>query len=133
MNWKKILRVTFGSIILALVFVTVPAGHVAAVPLVDPIQTDTGLISGTTIDAVKVGWLDFMMREHTPEDFVGTVGEPVRIYRGIPYAAPPVGDLRWKPPQPVTPWENVRECTTFCKMAPQYPFPQSFFYGAIPE
>lgn len=133
MNWKKILRVIFGSIILALVFMTVPVGHVAAVPLVDPIQTDAGLISGTMIDAVKVGWLDFMMREHTPENFLGTVGEPVRIYRGIPYAAPPVGDFRWKPPQPVTPWENIRECTTFSKMAPQYPFPQSFFYGAIPE
>ncbi len=31
------------------------------------------------------------------------------VWRGIPYAAPPVGDLRWKAPQPATPWPGVRE------------------------
>ena len=35
----------------------------------------------------------------------------VSIYMGIPYAAPPVGDLRWRAPQPVIPWEDVRDCT----------------------
>ena len=33
----------------------------------------------------------------------------VRAYKGIPFAAPPVGDLRWKPPQPVVPWDGVRD------------------------
>ena len=37
----------------------------------------------------------------------------VRIYKGIPYAAPPVGDLRWKPPQPVAAWTGVRQATEF--------------------
>ena len=37
----------------------------------------------------------------------------VCIYKGIPYAAPPVGDLRWKHPQPVQPWKGVRPCDTF--------------------
>nr|WP_314466524.1 carboxylesterase family protein [uncultured Novosphingobium sp.] len=31
------------------------------------------------------------------------------LFRGIPFAAPPIGDFRWQPPQPVTPWQGVRE------------------------
>ncbi len=42
-----------------------------------------------------------------------------RIYAGIPYAAPPVGDLRWKEPQAPAPWEGVRACDTFAPMAMQ--------------
>jgi para-nitrobenzyl esterase len=34
-------------------------------------------------------------------------------FKGIPFAAPPVGDLRWKAPQPVEPWEGTMECTKF--------------------
>ena len=37
----------------------------------------------------------------------------VRAYLGVPFAAPPVGDLRWKPPQPLTPWQGVRAATSF--------------------
>lgn len=37
----------------------------------------------------------------------------IHVYRGIPFAAPPIGDLRWKPPQPVTNWEGVRAATRF--------------------
>jgi para-nitrobenzyl esterase len=33
------------------------------------------------------------------------------IFRGIPYAQPPVGELRWKPPAPVIPWQGVRQAT----------------------
>jgi para-nitrobenzyl esterase len=36
----------------------------------------------------------------------------VKIFMGVPFAAPPVGELRWKAPQAVTIWEGVRECTT---------------------
>ncbi len=50
---------------------------------------------------------------------IGEVGKEVHIYRGIPYAAPPIGDLRWKPPQPAAPWNGIRECTPFGKSAPQ--------------
>ncbi len=37
----------------------------------------------------------------------------VYVYRGIPYAAPPIGENRWKAPQPVVPWEGVRVCDQF--------------------
>jgi para-nitrobenzyl esterase len=37
----------------------------------------------------------------------------VRVYRGVPYAAPPVGPLRWRPPSAVQPWEGVREASSF--------------------
>ncbi len=37
----------------------------------------------------------------------------LRVYRGIPFAAPPVGDLRWQEPQPPIPWHGVREATAF--------------------
>src|SRR6202795_4281415 len=37
----------------------------------------------------------------------------IGIFKGIPFAAPPVGELRWKEPQPVTPWRGVRKATEF--------------------
>jgi para-nitrobenzyl esterase len=36
-----------------------------------------------------------------------------RIFKGIPYAAPPVGDFRWQPPRPAAPWEGTRDATQF--------------------
>ena len=38
----------------------------------------------------------------------------MKIFLGIPYAAPPVGDLRWCAPQPAVKWEGVRNTTSFC-------------------
>jgi len=40
----------------------------------------------------------------------GYVNEGVVIFKGIPFAAPPLGELRWKAPQPVIPWKGVKEC-----------------------
>lgn len=45
--------------------------------------------------------------------------DSVHLYRGIPYAAPPTGERRWRPPQPPTAWEGVRECYEFGNAAPQ--------------
>jgi para-nitrobenzyl esterase len=44
---------------------------------------------------------------------IGTHGAAVDTYFGIPYAAPPVGPLRWRAPQPVVPWQGVREASRF--------------------
>ena len=51
----------------------------------------------------------------TGGQIAGTVSKDgdVRIFKGIPFAAPPVGDLRWKAPQPVKPWSGVRKCDQF--------------------
>jgi para-nitrobenzyl esterase len=43
----------------------------------------------------------------------GTSAGDVRIFKGIPFAAPPVGPLRWREPHPVTPWTGVRRCVAF--------------------
>jgi para-nitrobenzyl esterase len=64
----------------------------------EPVKTEAGYVTGAVI---------------------GESGGEVRIYRGVPYAAPPVGERRWKPPQPVAPWSGSRQCTEFSKIAPQ--------------
>jgi para-nitrobenzyl esterase len=48
------------------------------------------------------------------EGFVqGTNEDGLTVYRGIPFAAPPVGDLRWRAPQPAARWEGVKQTTRF--------------------
>ncbi|WP_213958857.1 carboxylesterase family protein [Variovorax sp. dw_954] len=47
----------------------------------------------------------------------------VRVFRGIPYAAPPIGDLRWREPQPAKPWTGVRSARDFGDRCQQGPFP----------
>jgi para-nitrobenzyl esterase len=44
-----------------------------------------------------------------------------RVFNGIPFAAPPVGELRWRPPQPAAPWAGVRDATTPGSSCPQGP------------
>jgi para-nitrobenzyl esterase len=54
----------------------------------DPVKTETGLVQGAVEDGLTV-------------------------YRGIPFAAPPVGALRWRAPQPAAQWEGVMQTTNF--------------------
>jgi para-nitrobenzyl esterase len=49
----------------------------------------------------------------------GVVEDGVEIFRGIPYALSPVGNLRWRPPRPVVPWEGVRDSAHFGHACPQ--------------
>ncbi|MFP5327948.1 MAG: carboxylesterase family protein, partial [Acidimicrobiia bacterium] len=59
------------------------------------VETSTGKIAGRAGDS---GLMEFL---------------------GVPYAAAPVGNLRWRAPQPVVPWEGERDATSFGKIAPQ--------------
>ena len=49
----------------------------------------------------------------------GTVENGIRVFKGIPFAAPPVGDLRWKAPQPAKPWEGILKADKFAPGCPQ--------------
>jgi para-nitrobenzyl esterase len=73
----------------ALCFVALLASPLLAA-IQEPIKVEGGLVSGTP------GW-----------------AWGVRQYRGIPFAAPPVGNRRWRPPQPVIPWQGVRAADQF--------------------
>lgn len=49
----------------------------------------------------------------------GSVEDDVVNFKGIPFAAPPVGSLRWRPPQPAIPWEGVRLASEYGSIAAQ--------------
>jgi para-nitrobenzyl esterase len=49
----------------------------------------------------------------------GVEEAPLTVFRGVPFAKPPVGELRFRPPQPAEPWSGVRVCDTFGFVAPQ--------------
>jgi len=66
----------------------------------------------------------------------GTIDDGIAVYRGIPFAAPPIGELRWRPPQPPAVWEGVRDAHKFGTMCPQTPrdsYPQWLkdHFGAV--
>jgi len=66
----------------------------------DPVKTSDGKISGVTLDS------------------------GVRTFKGIPFAAPPIGNLRWKQPQPPQPWKGVRKADAFGNVCVQNPAPK---------
>jgi para-nitrobenzyl esterase len=49
----------------------------------------------------------------------GLSKEGIFTFKGIPYASPPIGEKRWLPPQPMTPWNGVREAKKVGNVAPQ--------------
>jgi para-nitrobenzyl esterase len=61
---------------------------------------------------LKAGILEGIRSRSTPNEVA---------FLGVPYAAPPVGELRWKPPQPVVPWRGERKATEYGAACPQLP------------
>jgi para-nitrobenzyl esterase len=51
----------------------------------------------------------------------GVATDGISIFKGIPFAAPPVGDLRWKAPAPVKPWTGVKKADAFANACMQAP------------
>src|SRR6185295_9618836 len=50
---------------------------------------------------------------------VGSAADGIQVFKGIPYAKPPVGPLRWRPPQPPAAWKEARDATAFGFACPQ--------------
>src|SRR6185437_15341164 len=53
----------------------------------------------------------------------GDAAGDVLSFKGIPFAAPPVGDLRWRPPHPASHWDGIRQATAYGHDCMQKPFP----------
>jgi para-nitrobenzyl esterase len=76
-------RQTFALVLTVLVLA--PSGSRVSA---QDVRTTAGLVKGTTV-----------------------ADGAIRVFSGLPYAAPPVGDLRWRPPQPVAAWQGVKDAT----------------------
>jgi para-nitrobenzyl esterase len=63
----------------------------------------------------------------------GTYKNGLYIFRGVPYAAPPVGRRRWLPPEPAEPWRGVRPAQRFATIAPQNPIEIQILAPPEPE
>ncbi len=61
----------------------------------------------------------------------GALSSPGAVFKGIPFAAPPVGALRWREPQPVAPWKGVRAATEYSAACMQNPIGTGVFLGPL--
>ena len=92
----------------ALLFVTATLGASSDTGVV---KIDSGKLQGEVLDA----------------------DSGLTVYRGIPFAAAPVGGLRWKVPQPASTWSGVRDATEFGAICPQSPVLAMMTGAALPE
>jgi para-nitrobenzyl esterase len=82
-----------------------------------PIYSPKGLLEAlllVVVPAISVISLAQSPKTVTESGTISGVRESgLSVYKGVPFAAPPVGDLRWRPPAPVTPWTGTRKSETF--------------------
>jgi len=96
-------KITFVFAIILLTFISCKQTHPGDPIDLYKIKVDGGFISGIKSD-----------------------DSTVSTFKGIPYAAPPVDDLRWKAPVPVEPWDGVKRCDAFSPSAIQID-PEPFY------
>ena len=63
---------------------------------------------------------------------IGYREEGLSIFKGIPYAQPPIGNLRWKAPQKLDPWKAAKICQDFGPVCPQEEYPRTSIYRISP-
>lgn len=61
----------------------------------------------------------------------GYLSSPGAVFKAIPFAAPPVGALRWRAPQPITPWRGVRDATRYSAACMQNPLGTGAFLAPL--
>lgn len=79
----------------------------SAVPLGTTVETSAGALEGEYADDAR----------------------SLLVFRGVPYAQPPVGDARWRPPAPVEPWDGVRPAQSFAPACWQRPNDMASLYA----
>lgn len=111
---------------------TIAATALIAVVALTWIGRKTANASESTIVSTQYGQLE---GTHVDSDKASDIVE----YRGVPYAKPPVGELRWKAPQDPESWSGVRKADTYRSMPMQNlepdiePWGSDFYYGDIPQ
>jgi para-nitrobenzyl esterase len=90
--------------------VLVVAASTGMAQISDPVRLDAGSISAAPANAAGV-----------------------RAFRGLPFAAPPLGDLRWRAPRPVEPWQSVRDASEFADVCIQPPGQGRLNIAVLPD